>query len=866
MKILDNFTCTTLLKLLTVRHTRKHDWRIERFQAWTEIQFFIRRNREFSAGVLQQNRMDPISLWDEGQVEEYACLLKSCCDVKAGKEGKRLHAHIIKAGNEYRVFLVNHLITMYSKCGNVVCARQAFDKMSERNAVSWTAMIAGYTQNDNGVEALRLFCQMQREGIESDRFSFSSVLRASAGASAIQPGEQLHAHVIKMDFEGDVFVGSALVDMYAKCGSIEIARKVFDKMPERNVVSWTAMIAGYAQNGHGGQSLKLLCQMQRIGVQLNLITFASVLIAFASPEYLDQGRQVHGRLIKAGLESDVSIGNALVTMYAKCGSLEDACHVFNGLLNPNMVSWTAMIAAYVQHEHVEEALAFFIEMQDAGKKPNQFTFASVLKACAALAALEQGRQMHSHVIKTGIELDVFVGNAIVTMYAKCGNMDSAEKVFEKIAAPNMVSYTALIAGYAQNEHCEEALNLFGGMQQLGMIMDEFVFATVLSASASLAAIEPGNQVHTHVIKTGFESDVFVGNALVDMYIKCGNVKGARKVFDKMLHQDAISWNSVIAGYTQNGHGEKALKLFCQMHIRGIETDQFTFASVLSASASLAAVEQGKQVHAYIIKTGCDTVVSVGNSLVDMYAKGGSIEEANKVFVKMFKRDVVSFNVIIAGYAQHGCGKEALHFFEQMRSEGIQPNSITFISVLSACSHVGLVNEGRNYFDSMSQVHDIKPRMEHYACMVDLLSRAGCLDEVEDFISNMPFEPGAVIWRTLLGACRIHGNLELGKRAAECALELEPDDAATYVLLSNMFAAAGMRDDATKVRKMMRDRGVRKEPGQSWIEVKDKVHAFVVGDRIHPQTDEIYAKLQSLTWQMKVAGYVPNTNFVFNDHD
>lgn len=309
-----------------------------------------------------------------------------------------------------------------------------------------------------------------------------------------------------------------------------------------------------------------------------------------------------------------------------------------------------------------------------------------------------------------------------------------------------------------------------------------------------------------------------------------------------------------------------MKLFFQMQIGGMDKDQFTYTSVLSASANLVAVEQGKQVHAHIIKTGYESNVSVGNTLVDMYAKCGSINAAHKVFENMPEKDVVSFNAIIAGYAHHGHGKEALRFFEQMQLVGMQPNDITFICILSACSHVGLVNEGRNYFTSMSRNHNIKPRMEHYACMVDLLSRAGFLYEVEEFIREMPFKPGAVIWRTLLGACRVHGNIELGKLAAEYALELEPEDSATYVLLSNMFAAAGMWDETENVRQLMRARKVKKEPGQSWIEIKNKMHTFIVGDRFHPQTEEIYAKLESLTSQMKRAGYIPDTSFVLHDYD
>lgn len=477
----------------------------------SNIQSLAAQNGRLATTVMKTNLQN-----DEERLGELAHLLKICAVKKTQSEGKTLHASIIKYGFESHFYLANHLVTMYCKSGGVLDARQVFDIMSERNAVSWTTLIAGYGQDGCHKEALKLFSQMNREGVPSDCFSLSSVLHASSGAAAVEPGKQLHAHILKLVLEGDVFVGSALVDMYVKCAKMKEAQQVFENMPKRNVVSWTAMISGYAQNGHCEEAFKLFSQMHRLGEQMNLVTFACVLTAFTSPETLEQGTQVHGRIVKAGLETDVSVANALVTMYVKCGSVDDACCVFEGLPDPNLVSWTAMIAGYVQHERSGEALELFSEMKLAGLKPNQFTFASVMKGCADLAAVEQGRQMHTHVIKSGTEWDVFVGNSLVTMYAKCQNMEFAEKAFDEIATPNVISYTALLAGHAQNEQCVEALNLFCKMRQLRIEMDQFVFATALNASASLAALEEGSQLHTHVVKIGFESDLFIKNALLDM--------------------------------------------------------------------------------------------------------------------------------------------------------------------------------------------------------------------------------------------------------------------------------------------------------------------------------------------------------------
>jgi len=329
----------------------------------------------------------------------------------------------------------------------------------------------------------------------------------------------------------------------------------------------------------------------------------------------------------------------------------------------------------------------------------------------------------------------------------------------------------------------------------------------------------------------------------------------------MSERNVVSWNALIAGYTQNNNGEDALKLYSQMQGIGMKPSAFTFSSILSACASLAVMEQGKWVHAHIIKTGCKLDVFVGNALVDMYGKCGCIEDARQVFDRLPRRDVVSWNAMITVCAQHGHGKEAVRLFENMQLAGLNPNRITILCVLSACSHAGLVNEGRFYFDSMNSKHGITPTADHYACIVDILGRAGHINEAEDLINRMPIEPTAGIWGALLGACRVHGNMDVGKRAAECLFELEPHDAGPRVLLSNIYAAAGRWDDAAKVRKMMKESGVKKEPGCSWVEVENTVHTFVVNDRSHPLTEKIYAMLKDLNGKMKEAGYVVEANSV-----
>eukprot|EP01018_Ginkgo_biloba_P019942 Gb_25604 [translate_table: standard] len=744
-------------------------------------------------------------------------------------------------------------------------------------------------------EAVDILHLMDQQGIRADSNIYARLLQGCIDMKCLAEGKRVHAHMTRTKFEAGIYIENRLVDMFAKCssvldarqlfdkmstrdlfswntmitgyvrrGSVEEARQLFDEMLERNSVSWTVMIGGYAQNGQSTEAMELFCKMQLEGAKPDQITFSSVLCSCAGAGNLEHGKQVHAHIISVGYESNVLIKNTLVDMYSKCGDIDAAHQMFDKMQERDEVSFNALIAGYARHEYGHEALNLYFQLYRAGMRLSQFTFAGVLSACANLLALEQGKQIHAHVILNGFESNVFVGNALVDMYSKCRSIDDAYLLFFEMPERDVVSWNAMITGYAQQGHGEEALQFFQQMQREDMKPTHFSFASVLSACANMTAFKQGKQIHTQIIKNGFDFNIFVGNALVDMYAKCGDVEKARFIFDKRPARNSVSWTSMIAGYAQKGHGEEALKLFCHMQRTDVKSDHATFASALRACASLAAMEQGKQVHAGIIKAGFDTNVFAGSALVDMYAKCGSIEDALHMFNKIPQRNLISWNAMIAGYAQNGCGKETLQLFEQMLQAGVKPDQVTFISVLSACSHAGLVDEGYQYFSSMSQDHCITPRADHYACMIDLLGRCGHLDEAENFINNMTIEPDAIMWLALLGACRIHGNIQLGKRAAESLFKLQPKNAAPYVLLSNMYAAAGRWGDVAMVRKIMNDKGVKKETAYSWIEVKNRVHAFVSDDRLHPQMKEIYATLERLASQMKAEGYVPDKKFVLHD--
>eukprot|EP01018_Ginkgo_biloba_P008758 Gb_27491 [translate_table: standard] len=728
---------------------------------------------------------------------------------------------------------------------------------------------------------------MNQRGIQPGSYIYASLLQGCVNMKALPEGKLVHAHIIQTGFNPDVFLATKLVIMYAKCGSLMHAHLLLDQMPEKNAVSWTVIIAAYTRHGFDEEALTLFYQMQRTGIQPDQFTFASVLPAFANLASLEQGKEIHEHIHRSGFHSNLYVESALIDMYVKCRSIDNARKVFDKMPERNVVSWTALIAGYAQNGYVDEALELFWKMPRRDLVSCNVMIAGYAQNGYVDEALKLFQEMP--------ERDAVSWNAMIAGYAQNGFLDDALKLLQKMPEQNLVSWNTMIAAYAKHGRGDEAVSLFYEMQQRGIQPDQLTFVSALSACANLASLEHGKKIHEFMNGTGFQCNVLVGSALVDMYAKCASVENARNVFDRMPDRNVVTWNIMIAGYAQNGHVDEALelfikmpernvvswnamvagyahngryydalKLFQQMQLTGLKPNLTTIASVLPACANLAPLQQGKEVHKDIIKSGFQSDVIVGSALVDMYAKCGNIEDAHRVFDSMPKRDVVSWTAMIVGYAMHGRGEEAIQLFEQMQHYGTKPNHVTLVGVLSACCHAGLVDDGWRYFDQMSRDYHITPTVEHYCCMVDLLGRAGHLDEAQDFINKMPIKPDAAVWGSLLGGCRIHANTELGERAADCLLESDPKNAAHYVLLSNIYAASGRWDDIEKLRKIMKDRRIKKMPGCSWIEVNNKVYAFVVGDKSHPQMKHIYAKLDSLSGQMKDAGYVPDTNFVLHD--
>lgn len=566
-----------------------------------------------------------------------------------------------------------------------------------------------------------------------------------------------------------------------------------------------------------------------------------------------------------GNNDDVFLGSSLLNMYCKQGCVLDARKVFDRMPVRNSVSWSAMISGYAVLKSGEEAFALFKLMLEEGQcDVNEFVLTSVLSALSAPGFLAMGRQVHSFAIANGWVSSLSVENSLITLYAKCNIMEDALLMFQLSANKSSITWSAMITGYAQNGDSKMALHLFPHMQIAGFMPTEFTFVGVLNACSDMASLVEGKQTHTFLIKVGFELQSYVKSALVDMYAKCGCIDDARKGFDELKDADIVLWTSMIGGYVQNGEHEEALALYGMMRRENILPTSLTLATALRACASLAAVEQGKQIHACSVKFGFSLGIPIGSALSTMYAKCGYLTDCSLVFGRMPQRDVVAWNSIISGFSQNGRGIDALNLFEEMKKEGTEPDHVTFVNLLSACSHVGLVECGWSYLRSMLDDYGLVPQMEHYACMVDILSRAGLLKEAKNFIESVPVDHGACLWQIMLGACHKFRHFDIGAFAGEKLMELGIQDSSAYICLANIYAACGKRDDVERVRRLMRVRGVDKDPGCSWVDINNTVHVFVAKEMQHPDIDKIYAELKRLTKSMKDEGYCPTYGFTFRD--
>ncbi|KAJ3697891.1 hypothetical protein LUZ61_001596 [Rhynchospora tenuis] len=633
----------------------------------------------------------------------------------------------------------------------------------------------------------------------------------------------------------DSVAATSLLSAYASSGRLDLATQIFDMTPVyiRDTVFYNSMISAYARAEMGEKGIAVFRRMLCDGFQPDDYTYTSVLSAAHSilNLYLGHCQILHSAVLKCGIGRVVSVSNALISLYLRCdcgASAQHAREVFDSMPERDELTWTTIIVGYVRK----------------------------------------------------------------------GWLYDARSAFDAMNGKFYVVWNAMISGYVQSGFIADALALFREMVSKGIPLDEFTYTSVLSACVNGGLFGLGKSVHAHVLRAGPDFSPYsalpVNNILITMYSKSGKVELARKLFDEMLLKDPVSWNAMLSGYVDvklidhalalfdsmpcmnqmswmvmtsgfvnNGRAEDALALFNMVRGKGFEPCSFTYAGVMAGCGDLGSLTPGMQLHAQVIRYGYESSNSAGNALLTMYAKCGVVEDAHQVFLTMPYLDSVSWNAMISAFGQHGYGLDAINLFNEMVLQGIYPDRITFLTILSACTHCGLVDEGFHYFNYMERHYGITPGEDHYARLINLLGRAGRISEAQNLIQSMPFEPTSVIWEALLAGARFTGDVDLALHAADRLFKATPHLDGTYILLSNIYSSEGRYVEAANVRKLMRDRGVKKEPGCSWIEVSNNVHSFLVDDTGHPEIDMVYRLLELINAKIRKLGYKPNTKLVLH---
>ncbi|XP_027182490.1 pentatricopeptide repeat-containing protein At5g39680-like [Coffea eugenioides] len=587
----------------------------------------------------------------------------------------------------------------------------------------------------------------------------------------------------------------------------------------------------------------------------------------AGTKNLKFGKIIHAHLLVSdqASENNVVENNTLLNLYAKCGQLSGAQRVFDGMRMRNVVSWGTLMAGYFHAGFCSEVLELSRDMVKVDNlRLNKYVLSTVLSGCAGDGLYCKGQQCHGYAEKSGLIFNQHVKNALVCMYSMCEDVDGAMRVFNGVPGLDIFTYNSLLTALLEHRSLSEALDVFRKLLEADVEWDGASYVGVLGLCACLKYLKLGSQVHSRMLKSGFNSDMFVNCAMIDMYGKFGEITKARKAFGSLKARNVVSWTAILAACLQNECFEEALKLFFEMETDGVRPNEYTFAVLLNSSASLSAVAYGTSLHAHIEKVGYEDFVIVGNALVNMYSRNGDIELAYSVFAKMRSRDPITWNSMISGYSHHGLGKEALTVFRDMLAAEEKPNYVTFIGVLSACGHLGQVEQGFYYLNHSMNMLGIEPGLEHYTCIIGLLGKAGQLDEAENFMRSMPVKWDIVAWRTLLNACHVQRNYRVGMRAAEVILRMDPNDVGTCILLSNMHAKFKRWDGVVKMRKLMRERNIKKEPGLSWTEIRNNTHIFIAGDNKHPESVQIQKKVRELLAEIKPLGYVPDQASALHD--
>ncbi|GAB2300346.1 hypothetical protein Dimus_034385 [Dionaea muscipula] len=721
-------------------------------------------------------------------------------------------------------------------------AHQLLVESPQPNSPSINNSMLSYIHQNLSHKALDIFrarlrCGDHPQNIEEDAVAIA--LKACRGDP--KAGAQVHGFAVSSGFISYLTVSNSLMNMYSKSGQFDRAIEVFMGMDDSDIVSYNTILSGLESST---DALRFACRMNSNGVVFDSFTCTTVVsFCWDDGEGFIFGCQLHSTILKSGLDCEVFVGNALITMYSKWGFVVEAERVFNKMPVKDTVSWNAILSAYNQEgDYGLEAIWALVEMMRQGIKFDHVSLTSAVSACGYARDLDTVTQIHCLCVKAGCGTRVSVCNVLISTYAKCGITEDATLVFFDMDERNVVSWTTMISIDKEN-----AVAFFHGMRMEGVYPNDVTFMGLLHAITVEYLADEGKMIHGYCIKVNFISESNVSNSLITMYGTFESMLESEKVFEDLSlnHlKEVVTWNTLISGYVQNQLFEEALETFFAAVTAETRPNDYTFGSILSAigAAEGISLRHGQRCHCHLLKLGFNANPIVSSALLDMYAKRGNLHESERIFGEITRRTQVAWTSLVSAYARHGDFNSVLTVLKEMEKEGERPDSITFLSMLTACGRNGMVDKGRQIFDSIMME---EPSREHYSCMVDMLGRAGRLKEAEELLDRIPGGPGLSALQSLLGACKIHGDVDVAQRIANRLTEIEPKESGSYVLMSNLFAEKGEWEKVAKVRRQMRSKGVKKTVGFSWVDVGASTdrslctHGFSSDDTSHPRSEEIY---------------------------
>ncbi|XP_052180844.1 pentatricopeptide repeat-containing protein At2g17210 [Diospyros lotus] len=693
------------------------------------------------------------------------------------------------------------------------------------------------------------FRNLNKAGVRftgTDPSLFHPILKSFANLS-FKHGESVHACFVKQGLESFSSIGNSLMDFYMKSGALSSALGVFDSTRNKDSVSWNIVIHGHLVHGALQQGMWMFLEGRVAGFEPNNGTLVLVIHACRSLKATYEGLKLHAYLVVSGFWAIASVQNSLLSMYADI-EMESAGKLFDEMSYRDLISWSVMIGGYLQSEEAEVAFGLFREIVTRNEfEVDEQLMVNVIKACVHLGELSIGRLVHGFVILRAFNYDPFVGNSLIDMYSKCHDTESALKAFMETPSWNIVSWNSLLSGFVSDGKYSEAQMVFDSMQKAGAEADEVTLVNLLQAWKHFLDPVHCKSIHSVIVRRGYENNYIVINSLIDAYSKCNLIRPAWNLFNLIKRRDTVTWSTMIAGFTRCGMPDEALYLFQEMSQVENKPNAITLLNLLEACSVSAELKRSKSAHGIAVRRGLAGEVAVGTAIVDMYSKCGAIKASEKVFDQIPQKNIVSWSAMVAAYGMNGLPRGALALIGKMKAHGLKPNPVTTLSVLSACSHGGLIEEGLSFFKELVQDQNIELKLEHYSCVVDLLGRAGKLDCAMELIKSMPngFKAGASAWGALLSACRSQGNNQLGADALSHILELEPSNSAGYLLASSMYAANGSWVDAARMRWLAKERRVGMVSGYSLVHVNNKACKFVAGDKSHQSSGATYLLSEQL---------------------